>query len=75
VYNASGGQGSFQLTTEDNCAWQATANVSWLTITSEVVGIGLKTVNYSVKANPDPTGRSGRITIGGQIFKVKQKGN
>ena len=74
-FNAGGGTGSIQLSTEERCAWEATTAESWITITSQVVGIGNGTVTYSINSNPGPGGRAGIITIGGQQFKVKQKGS
>lgn len=75
VFNASGGSGSVQIATEGTCAWDATTNASWITITSQIVGLGTGTVTYNVKTNSDSSGRAGVITIGGQSFRVKQKGN
>jgi uncharacterized repeat protein (TIGR01451 family) len=75
VFNASGGSGSVQIVTDGTCAWDATPNVSWITLTSQIVGLGTGTVTYNVKANSDASGRAGVITIGGQSFRVKQKGN
>jgi hypothetical protein len=74
-FNANGGAGSIQLSTEERCAWEATTADSWITLTSQIVGIGNSTITYSIKANPGPGGRAGIITIGGQQFKVKQKAN
>src|SRR5262249_48589680 len=65
VYAAAGGPGSVQVTTGSSCAWQATSNVSWITVLSDIVGIGGTTVNYAVAPNTDPLGRAGIITIGG----------
>ena len=75
VFNSAGGNGSIQIFTEERCAWEATTAESWITFTSQIVGIGASTVTYSVKHNSGVTGRAGVITIGGQSFKVKQKGN
>jgi uncharacterized repeat protein (TIGR01451 family) len=72
-FNAAGGSGSIQINTEERCAWEAATNVSWITFTSNVVGINAGTVAYQVAANPGPGGRSGVITIAGQVFNVKQK--
>ena len=72
-FNSAGGSGSVQIVTEERCAWEATTNVTWITLTSQIVGIGSNTVTYTVKSNSGP-GRAGIIMIGGQLFKVKQKG-
>jgi uncharacterized repeat protein (TIGR01451 family) len=70
---ASGGTGSITITVQANCAWRATSNAAWITITSVDIGIGNGSVTFSVAANPGPSGRTGAINIGGQSFKVKQK--
>lgn len=70
-----GGNGTMQVIAADRCAWQAVSTVSWVTITSVSAGIGDSIVNYSVAPNPGASGRKGTITIGGQTFAVKQKGN
>lgn len=75
VFNSAGGNGSVQIVTEASCAWGATTNVNWITLTSQIVGIGASTVTYNVNPNPGVSGRGGVIVIGGQSFKVKQKGN
>ena len=71
---ATGGAGSIQVVADDRCAWEAVASDGLISITSNKVGIGNKTVTYSVSANPGPSGRNGTITIGGKVFAVKQKG-
>jgi hypothetical protein len=70
---AGGGAGAFNVFAEERCAWMASSNVGWITIASGQMGIGNGTVNYVVVANATGTSRKGRITVGGQIFTVKQK--
>lgn len=41
----------------------------------QTVCIGGGVVTYSVAANPGTASRKGTITIAGQIFAIKQKGN
>ncbi|HVE56214.1 MAG TPA: S8 family serine peptidase, partial [Pyrinomonadaceae bacterium] len=71
-FTASGGNGSFNVTTAAGCAWTAQSNAGWLTTTSS--GNGNGTVNYSVTANASPTQRSATITAGGQTHTVTQAG-
>lgn len=71
----AGGSGSVLVATAEQCAWQAIANVSWITITSAPNGIGNGSVTFSVAANPGSAARKGTITIAGQVFSVKQKGS
>ena len=73
AFSTSGGIGAFSVFSEERCAWMATSNVDWVTITSANMGIGNGAVNYSVAGNTTGLSRKGRITIGGQVFIVKQK--
>ena len=60
------------MTTGTGCAWSATANVPWLSITAGASGTGNGTVQFSVAANTDPTPRAGTLTVAGQTFTVNQ---
>jgi predicted extracellular nuclease len=68
------GGGTINVTATGGCGWLATSNTSWITITSGSSGVGNGTVNYTVAVNPGGT-RTGTITVAGQVFTVKQKGN
>ena len=70
-FSASGGSGSAGITTQSECSWTATSNVSWITITSGSSGTGNGTVDYSVAANT-ATSRTGTMTIAGRTFTVNQ---
>ena len=72
LFPAAGGAGSFTVTTQAGCAWQATAQdyVSWVTTTS--VGTGSGTINFNVAANAGKSRRA-EITINGrQVFTFGQ---
>jgi hypothetical protein len=66
---------SVGVTAASVCPWTAAvtsaANPQWLTITSGASGNGSGTVSYSVTANSGST-RTGVLTIGNQIFTVRQ---
>jgi hypothetical protein len=68
------GGGTINVTATGGCGWLATSNASWITITSGSSGVGNGTVNYTVAVNPGAT-RTGTITVAGQVFTIKQKGN
>jgi hypothetical protein len=55
-----------------NCVWQATSNVSWITITSGSQGKG-GLVAYTVARNTTGGIRQGTMTIAGKTFAVYQK--
>ena len=66
-----GGNGSVNVTAGSGCAWTATSNAGWLSITSGASGSGNGTVAFTAAANSGPA-RSGSLTIAGQVFAVSQ---
>jgi photosystem II stability/assembly factor-like uncharacterized protein len=73
VFDATGGEGSINVTTTSECAWKSESNKSWITITTACCGVGNGSVGYTIAPNLMGSGRSGVITINGQKFNVKQK--
>jgi hypothetical protein len=78
-FPASGGfNNSVTVTATAGCAWTATSNNSWITITGGAGGSGNGTVFYRVAAN---TGsgivwpRTGSLTVAGQTVTISQDGN
>jgi len=63
---------SSTVTTTGGCAWTATSNDSWISITSGGNGSGNGTVNYSVAANTTTTSRNGTLTIAGRTVTITQ---
>jgi hypothetical protein len=63
--------GTVAVTSGTGCAWTATSNASWLTVTSGATGTGNGSVGYNVAANTGAA-RTGTLTIGGQAFSVTQ---
>ncbi|HKQ78305.1 MAG TPA: BACON domain-containing carbohydrate-binding protein, partial [Blastocatellia bacterium] len=70
--SAGGGPGSVNVTAPSGCAWTATSNAAWLTISSGAAGNSSGVVNYSVAANTGASQRTGTLTIAGQTFTVTQ---
>ncbi len=68
---ASSATGSVTVIAGPGCSWSVFETNSWLSILSVTNG----TVTYLITANPDTTGRTGHINIGGRIFTVTQSGN
>ncbi|MBL8112689.1 MAG: fibronectin type III domain-containing protein [Acidobacteria bacterium] len=64
---------TFQVLTSPGCAYTATSNAAFLTITGGASGSGDGTVTYDVAANSGPA-RTGTITAAGQTFTVDQAG-
>jgi uncharacterized delta-60 repeat protein len=70
-FPASGGNGNVVISTPNGCAWTATSNVNWISITGGASGSGNGTVTYNVQANTGPA-RTGTLTIAGQTYTVTQ---
>ncbi|MBK6999481.1 MAG: DUF1566 domain-containing protein [Rhodoferax sp.] len=69
-FSAPASTGNVSVTS--SCAWTATSNVSWITITSGASGSGNGTVAYTVDANAGTSARTGTLTIAGKTFTVTQ---
>ena len=68
---SDGSTGTIQVTAGRDCAWTATENTSWLTVTSGASGSGDGMVNYRVAANAGAA-RSGTLTVAGKTFTIAQ---
>ncbi len=70
---AAGGTGSTAVTALAGCPWTGVSNnTSWLTVTSGASGTGNGSVAFSAAVNPNPSPRTGTLSIAGQIFSVTQ---
>jgi Viral BACON domain/Putative binding domain, N-terminal len=69
-----GGTGSIAVTAGAGCTWTAVSKATWITVTSGASGSGNGSVGYSVAANTGASGRTGTITIAGQVFAITQAG-
>ena len=74
VFTSTGGTGSIAVMSSLGCAWTATSNAAWLTITAGASGSGDGAVSITAAANTGTTARTGVLTIGGQTFTVTQAG-
>ena len=71
-FAAAGGAGSGTVTSSAGCAWSATSDATWITVTSGASGLGSGTANFTVAANTVTSSRSGTLTIAGTTFNVTQ---
>jgi hypothetical protein len=69
---AAGGEGRTNVSAGAGCAWTATSNAPWITVTGGPSGTGSGVVVFNAAANPGAA-RSGTITIGGQTLTVTQQ--
>jgi len=74
-FGASGGSGSFNLTTTSGCSWSISSNVNWISVTSGTAGSDGGRINYTVAVNPNPNSRTGTVDAQGQTFTVFQDGD
>jgi hypothetical protein len=70
---AAGGTGRLTLTTARECAWTASAEAEWITITSGTGGQGDGAVDYRVSPNPDPVARRGGLRLNDQRAEIEQE--
>ena len=73
-HGQSADAGTFTVTAGSGCAWTATPNAVWITITGGSSGSGNGTVSYSVSANTGGGIRAGTITVQGIAFAISQAG-
>src|SRR5207302_770857 len=70
----SGGSGTVLVQTLESCQWTARSNAEWIVLTGGLSGTGPGVVSYSAPANPNPTARTGTVSIGDQTFTLTQPG-
>jgi hypothetical protein len=68
---ASGGSTTLSIATSSECAWTASADVTWITFTSSTTGNGNGSVGFAVAASRDDV-RSGTIVVANQRIVVTQ---
>lgn len=73
-YAVAGGTGNISVTTQPGCAWAATSQATWITITQGSSGTGNGTVQYAVATNTGATSRTGTMTVGGRTVTITQDG-
>jgi hypothetical protein len=69
----AGGLATAAVSAPASCAWTASTNVPWITISAGATGTGKATVSYSIGANPSTVAsRMGMLTIAGQTVIITQ---
>jgi hypothetical protein len=71
-FATSGGTGTSAVTTAAGCAWTASSNNIWISVTAGTSGSGSGTVSFTVSANTLATPRTGTLTIAGSTFTITQ---
>ena len=71
--NATGGNGLVTVSSSPStCAWTATSNASWITVSFGQSGTGNGSAGFTVSRNGSAVSRAGTLTIAGQLFTVNQ---
>jgi hypothetical protein len=70
---ATGDAQSIAITAPAGCAWAATTNKAWITLTT-ASGSGNGTLAFTVAANTATSPRTATITVGGETVRVTQAG-
>ena len=74
AFDLSGGAVAFTVEpSSGSCAWTASSNDSWITVTDGSAGTGAGTVVISASPNGSGNTRTGTITAAGQAFIVIQR--
>lgn len=73
AFDPKGGGGAIDLHTTGSCAWTATSNDEWITLT-KTTGSGSQKIGYKVSKN-EGASRTGTITVADQTFTVSQSGS
>ena len=72
AFSSAGGPSNITVTAQNGCAWTATTNSAFISITAGSSGSGTGTVTYSVTANTNTVARAGTMTIAGQTATINQ---
>ena len=71
---SAGGAGSVAVTAPSDCAWTATATVTWISLSEPFTGSGSGSVRFTIAPNSGNE-RTGTIIVGGQRSNITQAGN
>src|SRR6185369_4172658 len=69
---AAGGNLVAKVTANAGCAWKASSNAPWLTVSANAFSAGPATVSYVVDANPTTLARTATITVDDKTLTVTQ---
>jgi hypothetical protein len=61
------------VTTQPECGWDASTNVSWISALSPPSGQGTANVSFRVAANDGTSARDGMIVVNGEQVRVSQR--
>jgi len=71
--DAAGGRGVFTVTTQPECAWDATTTTDWISGLSPASGQGTRSVEFQVAPNDGGASREGDILVKDSRVHVSQR--
>jgi hypothetical protein len=71
-FGPNGGSSEIRVRTQSGCRWSASANVSWIVITSTREGVGTGAIEYRVDPNTGSAARSGSVTVAAHSVRITQ---
>lgn len=73
MVEAVGGSGTLAVTTQPECAWEASTTASWISGLSPASGQGVGNVTFRVAPNEGTSARDANIVVNGQQARVSQR--
>ena len=73
AFDAQGGTGSSTVSAGPGCAWSATSDGSWITLTGPTSGAGNGTISFAIAASSGAP-RTGTITVADRTIAISQAG-
>ena len=73
MMDAGSGSGSLAITTQPECAWDVSSNVTWISGFTPASGQGNSTVTFRVTSNDGSAQRDGMIVVNGEQARVSQR--
>ena len=73
MVEAAGGTSALAVTTQPECAWEASTTTSWISGLAPASGQGNGNVTFLVAANEGTATREGAIVVNGQQARVSQR--
>jgi hypothetical protein len=73
MLEAGGGNSALTVTTQPECAWNASTNANWITGLSPASGQGTGDLQFRVAANDGTAAREGTITVNTGQVRVSQR--
>ncbi|MEQ1759463.1 MAG: BACON domain-containing carbohydrate-binding protein [Vicinamibacterales bacterium] len=75
TFGSGGGAGSVQVRAASaGCAWKATSQATWVTVSPGTTTVGAGSVSFTVGPNPDRVSRTGFVMIGAKALSITQGG-